>query len=67
MNGRILFNAETGRLTLNGDDLHCGDTLMVWIAGEWQHDRVEVDANDRWYLVDHPDIAPYGLTAKEEV
>lgn len=64
MNGRILFNAETGRLVLNGNDLHCGDIVTVLIGGEWAEDRLETDVNDRWYLVNHPDVAPYGLTAK---
>lgn len=64
MKDRILYNAETGRLCLNNDDLHCGDTLTVWIAGNWCSDRIEADMNGRWYLVNHPDIAPYELTAR---
>lgn len=64
MKGRILFDADTGYLTLNGNELHCGDIVTVLICGEWAEDRLELDSNDRWYLVGHPDIAPYGLTAK---
>ena len=45
MMGRILFNAETGRMTLNDNDLHCGDIVTVLIDGEWVEDRLVADVS----------------------
>ena len=32
------------------DGLHCGETLEVYIDGEWKSDRIEMSGSE-WYLV----------------
>lgn len=36
-----------------GDDytLHCGEPLEVFVSGQWELTRAELDADDAWYLV----------------
>lgn len=54
--GRLSYHAETGRYGLLWFDLwekdfHCGNKMQVYIDGEWIDTRIEMDSNEKWYLV----------------
>lgn len=54
--GQIIFDQDAERLVLDGQPLHCGDTLEVLIVNgldgqtQWLQTRVEVN-DEGWYLV----------------
>lgn len=54
--GRLSYNSATQRYGIlifdlwENDGLHCGQTLDVFVNGEWINDRLEI-THDKWYLV----------------
>lgn len=55
--GILSYHRESGRYGLLWSDLwekdfHCGNHLQVYIDGEWIDTRIEMDSNQKWYLVD---------------
>lgn len=76
---QMIYNEETERYELNGDGLHCGETLevLVWFAeknmAKWVPTRMEYapqEMNDDgswnggWYLVGLSGLRPAGLFAR---
>lgn len=56
--GKLSYNYENDRYgIINSSDLwaidglHCGDTFAIFINDEWVEDRIEMDINSTWYLV----------------
>lgn len=54
--GRLAYHRETGRYSFLWSDLwekdfHCGNYLQVYVDGEWQDTRIEMNSNQEWYLV----------------
>lgn len=54
--GRLAYHNETGRYGLLWSDLwekdfYCGNHLQVYLNGEWIDTRIEMDSNQKWYLV----------------
>lgn len=58
--GRLKYNYDNGRygLIVSGDwekqGFHCGDTMEVLIDGDWIKTRIEMNFNQKWYLVGTP-------------
>lgn len=54
--GRLGFNEENGRYGLlvsdlwENDGFHCGESLQVLIDGKWFDTRMEMAADQEWYL-----------------
>lgn len=52
---QLVYDTDGDRLTFDGEELHCGDTLEVLICNglngrtEWIETRLEYD--DDWYLI----------------
>lgn len=42
------------------EGLHCGQSLEVFVHGEWVKDRLEMKSNNIWYLVNNPQICGTG-------
>lgn len=61
--GRLSYNSEQDRYGLLVADLwhhpglHCGETLEIWMDGEWVPTRMEMDVSGLWYLVNTPFIS----------
>ena len=55
--GALFIDKETGRFDIRFDieyyygGLHCGDCLDVCVGNEWNPTRIEMDMNQKWYLV----------------
>lgn len=55
--GRLGFNSDNGRYGLLISDLwedngfHCGECLEVMVDGKWVETRMEMTADQQWYLV----------------
>ena len=49
--GQLIYDPSTGRYEIDEQELHCGDVLHVMIGQTWVGTRIELDANDEWYLV----------------
>lgn len=71
MEGKLWYNPENDRFGLLGadgewiqDGLHCGDRLAVWIDGRWVPTRVEMTADEIWYLVGLEGMTLQGLRAR---
>lgn len=60
MQGRLGYNSENDRYGLLVTDLwenegfHCGDCLEVYVEDRWMQTRMEMGANQQWYLVGTP-------------
>lgn len=60
MQGRLEYNLENDRYGLLVTDLwenegfHCGDCLEVYVEDRWMQTRMEMVANQQWYLVGTP-------------
>ncbi len=58
--GRLGFNSDNGRYGLLISDLwedngfHCGECLEVQVDGKWVQTRMEMTADQQWYLVGTP-------------
>lgn len=63
---QIRMDRADGRLTLCGEELHCGQVLQVLLVEsvrpQWRTVRLEMGAD--WYLVGYQDITPAGLWAR---
>jgi len=72
MNNQLKYNSETGRIELNGQEFHCGETLVVLIVSdqgnpEWIKTRMEYNhSHAEWYLVGLPGVKVDGLFAKTD-
>ena len=70
--GRLYYRSDLGRYGLmsNGEwaveGFHCGNLLEVWIDGRWIPTRIEMTADEQWYLVDLPGMVLYDLKARVE-
>ena len=49
--GQLIYDPTSERYEIDGQELHCGDVLPVMIGQAWVETRIELDANDEWYLV----------------
>lgn len=54
--GKLSYNRKAGRYSLLISDLwekdfHCGNQMQVLLDGEWIDTRIEMDMQERWYLV----------------
>lgn len=54
--GTLGYNLLTGRYGLLVTDLfekdfHCGDVLQIKVDDEWIDTRMEMTADEKWYLV----------------
>ena len=49
--GQLIYDPTSERYEIDGQELHCGDVLQVMIGQAWVETRIELDANDEWYLV----------------
>lgn len=55
--GQLIYDPTSDRYVIDGEELHCGDVLKVLVVNglsgkeEWIETRIELDANDEWYLV----------------
>ena len=58
--GRLGYNISNERYGLLSADLwidtgfHCGEYLEVLVDGKWVETRMEMDADQNWYLVGTP-------------
>lgn len=58
--GRLGYNNSNGRYGILSSDLwldtglHCGECLQVLMDGKWMQTRMEMDADQNWYLVGTP-------------
>ena len=58
--GRLGYNTENERYGLLVSDLwenngfHCGECLEVMVDDKWVATRLEMSAEQKWYLVDTP-------------
>lgn len=64
---QIRYNAETDRLEIDGDGIHCGQNIIVLLPDNsgtpsWQ--RIRVEYSEKWYIPGHKGIEPAGLFAK---
>lgn len=63
---QIRMDRADGRLTLCGEELHCGQVLQVLLVEsvrpQWRTVRLEI-AGD-WYLYGYKHIDPVGLWAR---
>ncbi len=48
--GALEYDRTTGRWTLAGHPLHCGDGLEVWVGGHWVPVRLEYQDRLGWVL-----------------
>ena len=64
MNGRLFYDPTSERFVIDGQELHCGDVIQVMIGQTWVETRIELDANDEWYLVGLKGIQIDGLPAR---
>jgi hypothetical protein len=54
-NGTLFYNYDNDRIDVRYSDgtaeggLHCGQTMEVYLKGEWKPTRLEM--SDDWYLV----------------
>lgn len=54
---QLKYNKETDRIIFNGRALQCGEYLEVLVFNglnnkvEWIETKLELDEEDRWYLV----------------
>ena len=68
--GRLYYRSDLGRYGLMShgkwvvEGFHCGDHLDVWIDGRWVPTRVEMTADEDWYLADLPGVVLYDLKAR---
>lgn len=66
---QIGYEPERNRLTWDGWDIHCGQSMDVLLpdqlgSGTWR--AVSFECNDEgWYIPTYPDISPVGLWSKE--
>lgn len=66
---QIGYEPERDRLTWDGWDIHCGQSMDVLLpdqlgGGTWR--TVSFECNDgSWYIPNYLDISPVGLWAKE--
>ncbi len=66
--GRLAYDEDNDRLSLNDDSLHCGTCLEVLLCEDataepkWVQTRLEYDKT--WYLVDCHGVNPAGLYAR---
>lgn len=55
--GKLGYNPRNKRYGLLVSDLweingfHCGNQMQVLLDGEWTDTRIEMDMQERWYLV----------------
>ena len=60
MVGRLGYNSENGRYGLLVSDLwedtgfHCGECLEVMVDDKWVATRMDMSAEQKWYLADTP-------------
>lgn len=70
MTGQLIYNEDSGRIELGGNELHAGDAIKVLTinqAGspEWAYTRIEYDhARKAWYLVGLSGYQANGLIAR---
>ena len=68
--GRLYYNTGNQRYGLMShgewhiEGFHCGMTLEVHIDGRWVPTRIEMTADEEWYLVGLPDMVLYDLKAR---
>ena len=68
---QIGYDPEHDRLTWDGWEIHCGQSLEVLLpdrlgGGTWRH--VSFEYNDAgWYMPDQPRVSPVGLWAREAI
>ena len=66
---QIGYEPEKDRLTWDGWDIHCGQSMDVLLpdqlgSGTWR--AVSFECNDEgWYIPTYPDVSPVGLWSKE--
>lgn len=66
---QIDYDQERARLTWDGWELHCGQSMEVLLpdrlgGGTWR--RVSFEYNDDgWYMPGQPGVLPVGLWARE--
>ena len=70
---QLTYNPVTGRVALNGHELHAGEGLTVLALNvsddtpEWVQTRIEYSQKRKeWYLVGLPGVQLVGLFAKFE-
>ena len=55
---RLAYNDENDRYGIlsmdlwDNEGLHCGESLEVFLNGEWIADRIELKQPNTWYLVE---------------
>ena len=68
---QIGYDPEHDRLTWDGWEIHCGQSLEVLLpdrlgGGTWRH--VSFECNDAvWYMPDQREVSPVGLWAREAI
>ena len=68
--GALIYDADTDRIDIRFDDmsyyggLHCGESMEVLRYGEWFRTRIEMNADDEWYLVGLGKISLLGLRTR---
>lgn len=62
--GQLIYDPTSERYEIDGEELHCGDVLHVMIGQTWVETRIELDANDEWYLVGLGEYRLDGLLAR---
>lgn len=55
--GTLIYDGSVDRYDIRFDDsdyfggLHCGNCFDVLIDGHWEPTRIEMNINQKWYLV----------------
>jgi len=62
--GVLYWDSGTGRISLNGYGMHCGQVFQLWSDQDGQWHQVRIEHSDRWYLVSSCDEFS-GLTTDE--
>nr|WP_297003770.1 DUF5348 domain-containing protein [uncultured Dialister sp.] len=45
--GLLYLDRSSSRLALNGDEFHCGDSVEVFIYGQWR--KISLEYFKEWY------------------
>lgn len=68
---QIGYELERDRLTWDGWDIHCGQSMEVLLldrigGGTWRSVSFEY-SDDGWYMPGYLDVSPIGLWAREKI
>ena len=68
--GALVYDEQSGRMDIRFGleayygGLHCGTTMEVFIEEQWRPTRIELSANNQWYLVGVPAKQLAGLLVR---